>query len=351
MKKILFVILLGLISCETEITNYKAKNLNNSFVIYGEITNLPGPHAFRINYLIDYDPYDITKYIGKPVDGAEVEVIDKDGKTVALEAFGQGLYKTPMGFKGVVNQFYQLSVKTVEGYSIQSDFQELLPPPELKGFDYTFVNAEKVEDMYFDVKASIIDKKGTKDFYFVKKQDFIEFITTCPEPPPPPASPPACYSKCWQAPLNTQPELLSDFLVDGQELPLTFPRINAFDFTKWVVQVEAYNVSKEISEYWKRQEEQRTIGGGLFDKIPAQIGGNLSCTNEPNIEVLGIFVVAGKTKKRLEIDRFKSFDQATLAKVQTYLNFNDLRNKELKVYNCDQAGWVDYNIGFSLPPE
>jgi hypothetical protein len=219
----------------------------------------------------------------------------------------------------------------------------------LSEFSSKFINAEKVEDMKFELKATIKDSKETEDYYFIKRQDYIHFLTTCPEPPPPPAPVPPCFPKCWRAPLNTQPILLNDFLVNGKNIPLELGIVGLEDFPEWVVQLDIFAVSKDTYNYWKRQEEQRLIGGGIFDKIPAQIIGNLKCTNKPDQQVLGLFLVGGLSKQRLTIDRFKEVPLDVYQKVVQYADFKDIRYKNLKLWDCKNAGFIDYNIGYDLP--
>lgn len=351
MKKNIFLVLFSVFffACETEIDNYKVYNLSEAIVIYGEINNLSGPYSVRINNISSYSPYDIREFIGKPVENAKVRIEDNLGNVTTLIEKGNGLYSTPILFKGNVDQSYKLKISTIDGKEIESNIEKLKVPPILNEFTYKFIDAEKVEDMRFDIKATIKDPAETTDYYFVKKQEFIEFMTTCPAPPSPPAPPPPCYFRCWKAPLNTQPVLLTDFLVNGKNLPLSLASPNAFDWTDWIIQLDLHSVSKEIFEFWQRQEGQRTIGGGLFDKIPAQITGNLKCTSNSSQEVLGAFVVSGTSKQRLVIKRYDSLGELAFKKVQTYAEFNNVRFKDLPLLDCSQAAWIDYNLGYSIP--
>ncbi len=344
---LLFVILFS--SCETEITDFKTQNLSNSLVVYGEITNFKGPYSVRINYTNAYAPYDIGEFEGKPVKQAKVNIIDDLGNIYPLTEVRNGYYETQKSFQGAINKQYQLKIKTTDGLEIESSLQKLVAPPVLNEFKTQFVDAEKVEDMRFDVIASIKDKKETEDFYFIKRQDFIQFLTTCKDPPPPPAPVPPCFSKCWRAPLNTQPILKNDFLINGSNIPLELKPLNLYDIPDWVVQLDIYSIPKNIFTFWKQQEDQRTIGGGLFDKIPAQIVGNLRCTNKPEQQVLGAFVVAGLVKQRVTVRRFHEIPAEAGIKVQAYADFKNTRFKYLKIDDCSQAGFIDYNIGFNLP--
>lgn len=338
-----------LLSCETEIEDFKVKNQSSAIVVYGEVNNLNGPYSVRINYTSGYSPYDVTQFIGLPVKKATVQIIDDLGNKTELTEIQNGFYRTSPLFKGVVNRSYQLKIKTADGLEIESSIEKLNTPPTISNVNYQFVDAEKVENMRIDLTAAIKDDKNTENYYFIKRQDFIEFITTCLPPPPPPAPPPPCYPKCWRAPLNTQPQLLDDFLINGKEIPVKLSSINVYDITNWVVQLKAYNVSKSLYSYWKKQEDQRTIGGGLFDKIPAQILGNLTCTNNSSQQVLGLFFVGGVTNQRLTIDRLKVIGDDKFQKIMNFVNFNNIRYEDTKLNNCQDAGFVPYNIGRTLP--
>lgn len=352
MKKLLLAIMFTgvLLSCETEITDFKTKNLSTAVVVYGELTNLTGPYSVRLNYTSAYSPYDVTEFQGKPVSGAEVKIEDSAGNVFMLYEVQSGHYQSGTTFKGQVAQKYRLKIKTKDGLEIESDFAELKEPVELDEFSYKFISAEKVADMKFEVKATLKDPAETEDYYFIKKQDFIEFLTTCPPPPPSPSSVPVCYSRCWRAPLNTQPILLKDFLVNGRKIPVEIANIPYTDFTDWIVQLDVFSVSKTIFDYWQRQEEQRVLGGSIFDKVPAQIIGNMRCINKPGQEVLGAFVVAGLNKKRLEVDRFEGAPSDAYQKLIFYVGDRKIRFQDFPIWDCRQAGFVDYNIGFNIPP-
>jgi hypothetical protein len=349
MKRLLVFLGLLFISCETEIRHLNISSDSDAIVVYGELTNYDDPLKVRIHYASRYDPYDITTFKGKSVEDARVFVTDNEGNITSLNYLGDGLYSTIENFIGKENSSYKLQIITKDGLEIESEESLLKASPEMINFSSEFKDAEKVEDMSYELSAKIKDKKGSADQYFIRRQDFIEFLTTCQDPPPPPASPPPCYIKCWKAPQNTQPILLKDFLIDGAEIPIPLSSIDLKEITNWVIQIEALSVSKTIYDYWETQERQRLIGGSIFDKIPAQIAGNLKCTNQPEQQVLGVFVVAGITKQRLEINRFERVSPEVYQKIQTYVDFNDLRFTNLKLNDCRRAAWIDYNLGFTIP--
>ncbi|MEN9959338.1 MAG: hypothetical protein RLZZ474_1582 [Bacteroidota bacterium] len=350
MRRILaFVGLLGLFSCETEITDFKTENLSDAVVVYGEMSNLAGPYTVRINYTSGYSPFDPTQFQGQPIPKADVRIVDESGAAISLKEIQKGMYQTPASFKGQVGKKYQLKIMTTDGLAIASTWQELTKPMDLNRFESTYSNAEKVEEMHFNVRASLQDSRGQNDYYLVKRQDFIQFLTTCPTPPAPPAPVPICYNKCWQAVQNTQPILADDAFLDGRDIALPLSSVPYDDFTEWFVQLEVYHVDQLTHQFWKRQEDQRTLGGGIFDKVPAQIIGNLTCLNKPDRQVLGYFMVAGKTKQRLFIDRYNGIPAASYQKLVNYVDFKKMRYAESPLWDCRKAAWVPYNVGLNLP--
>lgn len=341
---------LFLCACETEVTDFKTQNLSSAIVVSGEMSSLAGPYTVRLNYTSAYSPFDVTEFQGQVIPGADVKILDETGASISLKETQKGVYQTPVSFVGQVGKKYKVRILTINGKLIESTLDELKAPLPLSTFSYAFKNAEKVENMRFDLRASLQDKKGSEDFYFIKRQDFIQFLTTCPEPPPPPAPVPVCDCKCWQAPQNTQPILISDFLLDGTSIPLALKPVDYQDLTDVVVQLNVYTVSKEAYMFWKRQEEQRTLGGGLFDKVPAQIIGNLRSVNDPGQQVVGYFLVGGLHRQRLKIDRFNGIPEETNRKLGFYVDFNNIRYKDFPLWDCRKAAWIPYNLGFNLPP-
>ncbi len=341
---------LFLCACETEVTDFKTQNLSSAIVVSGEMSSLAGPYTVRLNYTSAYSPFDVTEFQGQVIPGADVKILDETGASTSLRETQKGVYQTPASFVGQVGKKYKVRILTINGKLIESTLDELKAPLPLSTFSYAFKNAEKVENMRFDLRASLQDKKGSEDFYFIKRQDFIQFLTTCPEPPPPPAPVPVCDCKCWQAPQNTQPILISDFLLDGTSIPLALKPVDYQDLTDVVVQLNVYTVSKEAYIFWKRQEEQRTLGGGLFDKVPAQIIGNLRSVNDPGQQVVGYFLVGGLHRQRLKIDRFNGIPEETNRKLGFYVDFNNIRYKDFPLWDCRKAAWIPYNLGFNLPP-
>ena len=67
--------------------------------------------------------------------------------------------------------------------------------------------------------------------------------------------------------------------------------------------VNQLSITKKTYDFFDVIEQQNIEQGDLYSKQPIQIKGNVSNINNPNEPVLGYFIVAGITKKRIFIDR------------------------------------------------
>lgn len=354
MNKILIIVSvlsLFFFSCEEELENFTVTNVSNAIVVSGEISNLEGPYIIRLNKPTSYSPYDVREFTGIPVSGATVKVTDNLGNIFDFTERYKGVYESSsIVFKGIVGNSYTLHITTKEGQKVQSKPSKILPITNVSKFDYDFELAEKVEETKFVVKTIIKDALKENNYYLIKRQDYIEFMATCPPPPPPPQNPPTCYSRCWRAPLNTQPMLFDDFLIDGKDIKTQIGQIPLEDITNYAIDLKVYNMEKDHYQYWKRLEDQRLLTGSIFDKVPAQILGNLSCTNDPSLEVLGYFGAVSINKKRLVIDRFSHLKFETIKNLNEYVVKKEIRNPKKEISNCWEASWIDYNIGLEIPP-
>jgi hypothetical protein len=66
--------------------------------------------------------------------------------------------------------------------------------------------------------------------------------------------------------------------------------------------VNQYSLSENEFAYWEKIKNISHDVGGLYDKIPSSIAGNLFCIEDPGEQVLGYFSVSAKASKRIYID-------------------------------------------------
>jgi Domain of unknown function (DUF4249) len=346
------IVFVFLCSCEEELEDFRVTNVANSIIVSGEISTTTGPFIIRLNRPTAYSPYDVREFTGIPVKKAIVSVTDNVGKEISFAEIFDGVYQTTtLGFKGVVGNSYVLHIKTNDGKIIESKPSKILDLANVSDYSFAYhQDNEKIENSYFDISTKIKDNAATPNNYLLKRQDYIQFLTTCPPPPPPPANPPPCYIKCWKAPLNTTPMLFDDFLINGKTIEKIITRIPLEDIGDFAIDMKVYNLEKDHYDYWKRLEDQRILNGSIFDKIPSQITGNLTCTNDASVEVLGYFGAVSVVKKRLRVSRYNQLTDANIAKLIEYVNRKEIRYPKYVLSNCSEAAFVPYNLGFDIPP-
>jgi len=72
--------------------------------------------------------------------------------------------------------------------------------------------------------------------------------------------------------------------------------------TRYSLQVIQYSLNDEAYDYWRRIEEQNQESGGLYEKQPDYISGNLYNMNDQEENVLGFFNLCPVSEKRIFVD-------------------------------------------------
>jgi hypothetical protein len=72
--------------------------------------------------------------------------------------------------------------------------------------------------------------------------------------------------------------------------------------------VKQLSITQDAYNFWKSIEELTTESGSMFDLQPYQVRGNVKNINNDNEPVLGYFIVAGISEKRIFVDKPKELD-------------------------------------------
>ena len=72
--------------------------------------------------------------------------------------------------------------------------------------------------------------------------------------------------------------------------------------TRYSLQVLQYSLSDEVYDYWKRIEEQNQESGGIYERQPDYISGNMYNMNNLEEYVLGFFNLCPVSEKRIFVD-------------------------------------------------
>ncbi len=298
-------------SCEEEYWP-EVNKYENLLVVNGSIHTGPGPYKVSLSLS---SPVQEPAFI--PLEGCTVSIQENTGNTEVLEEVEPGIYQTsPDGIQGQAGHRYKVKIQTKEGKEYESEYQEI---PEPVGIDTVYAELEYQEDINLNhdlagYRFYISSKEATKDtnYFFWNLTETYEFtsdfyidyiyegqIKKFPKFD-------SVY-RCWKT--EVVPEI---FIFSTADLSVS--QVNSFPLNyvttqtkqlmiRYSLLVEQYTVSYENYEFWNNIKKQITEGGGLFTSQPFQVRGNVKNVNDPKEAVMGFFMVAGRSSKRIFVNR------------------------------------------------
>ena len=281
------------------------------FVVDGLITDQPGKQTVKISRSIplgneaDFDP----------VRGCEVSITDNLNNTYPLTETDPGVYKTSENFKGEAGRIYILNIEIVRyvpprgmrvvDYVIKSSPLEMLPVPEIDSLYY-----EKVDLLVEDGFARpgegcrvLVNTSDPEDKCRYFRWDYSETwkIET-------PNYPKTINKTCW---ITKNSEDINVKTVTGLNenritgWPVNFI-LNESDrlSLRYRMEVNQYSLNEDEYYYWSDLEKITEESGGIYDRVPSSIFGNMYCSGHPDLPVLGYFSVSSRRSKVIYIDEY-----------------------------------------------
>lgn len=284
--------------------------------IEGIIHNGPGPHAISITRSATYGS--VFQGLVRPVTGATVVIRDNEGRITFLEERenSRGNYFTPAGFRAEIGKSYTLQIQTLEGkvYTSLPERVESVPPVEniaLKTVTIP-VEGEIIPRSGVQLISEINDPADQKNFYFWRLSPVVHVLEARPdlfvilETRTP--APKDCCVTCFRTEStgNQSIFIAQDDNFNGltTRIPAGFIEDNGLRFvSKLRVDLKQYAISQEAYRFLRLVKQQAEISGSIFDPPPATIRGNMISLDDPDEVVLGYFMAAGESSRRIYIDR------------------------------------------------
>ena len=301
------------------------------YVVSGDV--ILGDEIQRVNISIT-SPIEAPEYI--PVEGCEVTISDNQGNTFSMEDKGNGDYETVMAPEYLVpGHAYRLEVLTPAGDRIMSAYDTLKTGPEV---DTVYYFREDLEtnnpdvytlgiQFYVDLHA----QEGQSHFYRWEPVETWEYHADYPKEWyydgevhhifPPDSSRMVCWSTQSLPNIYT---LTTDHLVENQYERIPLHYVNnltsrlAYGYSLLIRQ---YALSEAAYVYWDQLRINSDREGGLYEKQPLAIRGNMQCVNKPEQDVLGFFSAASVSEKRIFVDPIPDLPLY----FTTYCDYVDLR--------------------------
>jgi len=283
--------------------------------IDGTITSQAQVHRVRLTRGDTYGS--VFQGLIRPVSGATVIVRDDLGNVTFLteNQVDRGFYDTPSNFAAVIGRKYTLQIQLVDG-KVYTSFPELVAPATpIKSISYqskqTPVEGEPVSPSGVQLIVDIDDPADQNNFYYFRNSEATYVLETRPDlytTPAPDRSPAPkdCCITCFQKETvgNQAYYISSDDNFNGLSTKLVagFIPDNGRRFVNtYRIDLRQLNVSQEAFRFLRLVKQQSEISGSVFDPPPANIRGNIISLDNPEEVVLGYFIAAGESTKRVYI--------------------------------------------------
>ena len=307
-------------------------------VVEGMISDEAG--AFAVSLTFSVPVYDNRNIIGDslPVTGALVQITDDSGNSYLLIENRAGWYETEeQDLKGIPGFTYTLLITTEEGTQYESSPVLMQEVPDIDTVQY-----EEVIRTQFDQEIPyeenwlniLVDTRAPGDDIAYFKWEFEEtwefempqYIevwhgTDANSPPPTMETIEVEYEKihCWvsessrsiliQSTLTNSSNEIENFIL--QSIGPSDDRLNI----KYSILVKQYVINRDLYNFFNLLRESNKETGGIYEKTPAQIIGNIRCCDGSK-QALGFFMASAVTTKRI----FISPDEHEVANGTAYGN-------------------------------
>lgn len=281
----------------------------NKYVVSGRITNQPGWQEVTISRSSSVDNPELI-----PVSGCKVNIIDSDGGSFSLNETSEGAYRIWLEQGQVaIGKSYRLDMYTPDSMHIVSEFDKMMDGPIQDSVYYAIEEIPGDENLakkygvrfYIDLNAEGYDSR----FYKWEIMETWEYKSAHPaeyyydgrwhtiSPPD--------YSRniCWATiPVKEIYTLSTSNLVRNEYKHLPLHLIDGYSSTRlgilYSMMVKQYALTESAYNYWDRLRANSSGQGGLYDKQPVLLKGNLHNVTFPEMEVLGFFYSASESGKR-----------------------------------------------------
>jgi hypothetical protein len=310
-----FVILLFLAGCIEPYSPNLHGEAEDVYVVSGEVTSHEGYQMVTITKAAPID-----RPIHIPVTGGILSIEDDQGHTFSMEEYSDGQYRVWIDQQYLhAGTAYRLHAMLPNGEEILSDYDRMPDCPEMDSVYYkrmkmiSPVTGENVEALqfYVDFHGSETDSRFYRwsavetwehhspwpiQYFYNGKMNVVD---------------PWDYSLsvCWITESFSQVYTLStENMVSNDYIMLP---VNYVDNTTtrlyigYSVLITQHALSEPAYNYWEQLRINNNHTGGLYEKQPLPVTGNLKNLSDPGKKVLGFFEASGTSEKRIFIDGIK----------------------------------------------
>jgi len=287
-------------------------------VVDGAITDMPGPYTISLSFSSGVFSED-----QRVVEEAIVKIIEEGGDQETLSENQPGYYTTSEnGIQGTPGKNYKISIQLQDGTQYESQYQQMPAsiPIDSVGADleYRYLSIEEpdVPGYQFHVTTGLAEKSENYLIWSLEatykyESDFtIDYLYSNQgiESYPNPAE----FMTCWRTDQVNEIFSFNTAVLSRpkiERLPLHFVRADQRELSiQYSLLVKQFTVNHEAYTFWNNLQRQIESQETLYNTQPFQIRGNLVNVDNPDEAVLGFFMVAGQSEKRIFVDHPEELD-------------------------------------------
>jgi len=263
-------------------------------VIEGFITDQPGPHTIKLSYSTEF-----TDRFYTPITGASVVLSGSDNHQERFVELTEGTYISSTSFSAIPGTVYTLEISIGEDTYLSSEVGLKKGQP-LNAIEFR-EDAIPSLNYYGDIKyvkgvrlfAPIKNHDKTENYYSYKVIPTYLFEAERADENGPNRW---CYVTISDKTFNILKDRKGGFNHDISFYGFSDKFLHTFSFL-----VQQYSMTKEAYDFWEKVKNMLANTGGLFDRPPFTIRGNMRHRSDETKEMLGLFSVYSLTEKRVFI--------------------------------------------------
>ena len=310
-----FMILLSLAGCIEPFSPNLQGEEENIYVVSGGVTSKEG---YQIVSVSKAAPIDQPIHI--PITGGVLNIEDDLGHVFSMEEFSAGQYRTWIDQQFLqAGTSYRLHILLPNGDEILSDYDRMHGSPETDSVYYKRINmispatGENVEALQFytDFHGSESDSRYYRwsavetwehhspwpiQYFYDGKVNVVDPWDSS-------------LRVCWITEPVAQVNTLSTANMvtnDYFMLPINYvDNTTTRLYIGYSVLITRHALSEPAYNYWEQLRINNDHTGGLYEKQPLPVTGNLKNLSDPGKKVLGFFEASGTSERRIFIDGIK----------------------------------------------
>jgi hypothetical protein len=244
--------------------------------------------------------YEFYKHNGQPATGAQIKIIENTGKEVELTETSDGIYSTTDNpFRGVVGNSYKLQIK-LDGQIYESGFETITPPVPIDKVYWEYQVKDNGSDG-IELLLDTHDPLNKTRYYAWYVDETWKFVVPIEIVPHPEWRTGYQYYTSSTVDIGTSVQRAND-IIECHRLRFFDESTNRI-YIRYSANVRQYALTEPSYSYFKELATINQNQGSLFDPTPGSMSGNIKNTQNGDIPVLGYFLAAGVSEKRIFIDR------------------------------------------------